>query len=100
MISTNTHYRNIHSRIHSYQARVKLASIGQRYPNTASVLDYVGICEDLSIGGKDETRANTTPKFRSRSIATPAHSSPIYINPHHRRTDSFRSGCYRSGVSI
>src|SRR5438876_9331208 len=99
MVGPDTQDGDINFRVAANEARVKGASIRQRNLDTPCPRNNMGIGKNLTVRGKDETRANATTKARHIESANTL-TILVYINAYYRRSNSLRrrSDCMRIGV--
>src|SRR6266853_3250438 len=99
MVCSDTQDGDINLRVAPNETGIKGASIRQRNLDTPCARNNMGIGKNLTIRGKDETRAKATTKARHIESANTL-TILVYINAYYRRSNSLRrrSDCMRIGI--
>src|SRR2546425_248265 len=95
VIGANTQQSDIDAWLTPNETGVKGAPIRQRHLHPPCIGNHVGIGQNLSIRGKDETRAYTTilPRHIVLAIAPPL---MLQVYTYDRRPNAFRRRHYRT----
>src|SRR2546425_713104 len=84
------YYRQVGFRIVPRHDRLKGTAIGKRHLKSIGLVYYVAICQNETVGRKDETRAGSVRLTGNASFWSPSGAPLQNINLGYRRTDPFR----------